>query len=279
METNTPPTPEQVKQRITDVFDTVATGYDNPSTRFFYFCADKMLDILEPKQNTRLLDIATGTGAVATSAAQKLLPEGRVHGIDLSEKMLDIASKNAAKMALTNIDLHTMDAEKPDFKSDYFHYITCSFGIFFLPDMPTALKNWQRILQPDGKIIFSTFASEAFSPLTDLFKDRLSQYGLDIPEASWFKLSVPAECESLLSNAGYSNIKTETKQMGYHLLNIDDWWEILWNTGYRGFLNQLSATDLVRFRAEHLKEVEALKSDDGLWLNIETIFSTATKTV
>jgi len=54
--------PQQIKQHITSVFDTVASGYDNPSTRFFYFCADKMLDILEPKQNTRLLDIATGTG-------------------------------------------------------------------------------------------------------------------------------------------------------------------------------------------------------------------------
>ncbi|MCK4707773.1 MAG: class I SAM-dependent methyltransferase, partial [Gammaproteobacteria bacterium] len=222
-------------------------------------------------------DIATGTGAVATSAAQMLLPEGRVHGIDLSEKMLDMAFKNVQKMALSNIDLHTMDAEKPIFKTDYFHYITCSFGIFFLPDMPTALKNWQRIMQPDGKIIFSTFASDAFSPLTELFRARLSQFGIDIPEASWFKLSEPTECESLLSDAGYTNIKTEKKQMGYHLLSLDDWWDILWNTGYRGFINQLSASDLAKFRAEHLKEIEEFKSEDGLWLNIETIFSTANK--
>ena len=89
----TQPTSDDIKQNITALFNIVAEGYDNPSTRFFTFCADKMLDILQPKQNTRLLDVVTGTGAVATSAAQMLLPEGRVHGIDLSEKMLDKALK------------------------------------------------------------------------------------------------------------------------------------------------------------------------------------------
>ncbi len=271
------PSAEQVKQQITTVFNTVASGYDNPSTRFFYFCADKMLDILQPKQNTRLLDIATGTGAVATSAAQMLLPEGRVHAIDLSEKMLDIAFKNSQKMSLSNINLHIMDAEKPIFKSDYFHNISCSFGIFFLPDMLSALKNWQRIMQPGGKIIFSTFGKEAFSPLTELFRTRLAQYGINIPDTHWFRLSDPQECQSLLKGAGYTDIKTEEKQMGYHLLNLDDWWEILWNTGYRGFLNQLSASDLSKFRAEHLKEIEQFKTEDGLWLNIQTLYSTAKK--
>lgn len=271
-------TAEEIKKDITSLFNIVADGYDNPSTRFFTFCADKMLDILQPKQNTRLLDIATGTGAVATSAAQMLLPEGRVHGIDLSEKMLDVAFKNANKMSLNNIDLHTMDAEKPIFKSDYFHNITCSFGIFFIPDMETALKNWLRILQPDGKLIFSTFAADAFSPLTDLFKQRMESYGIAVDSEAWLRVSEEQQCHQLLEQAGYSDIKVEEKQLGYHLLNVDDWWEILWNTGYRGFINQLSVEDLTKFRDDHLKEIEAYKTEDGLWLNIHILYSTAKKT-
>ena len=274
----TEPTTEDIKQNITALFNIVAEGYDNPSTRFFSFCADKMLDILKPKKNTLLLDIATGTGAVATSAAQMLLPEGRVHGIDLSEKMLDVALKNAQKMSLNNIDLHTMDAEKPIFKSDYFHNITCSFGIFFIPDMANALSNWLRILQPNGTLIFSTFAPEAFSPLTGLFKDRMEKYGISVDSASWLRISEEEQCHKLLEQAGFSNIKVEEKQLGYHLLNIEDWWEILWNTGYRGFLNQLSASDLSKFRTEHLKEIEEYKTKDGLWLNIQILYSTAKKT-
>jgi len=277
MSTETQPTTEDIKQQISSLFNIVADGYDNPSTRFFHFCADKMLDILQPKQNTRLLDIATGTGAVATSAAQMILPEGRVHGIDLSEKMLDVAFKNAEKMALNNIDLHTMDAEKPVFKSDYFDNITCSFGIFFIPDMQKALENWLNILRPGGQLIISTFAADAFSPLTDKFRSRLLNYGIEIPDTHWFRLSKTEECQQLLESAGFTDVNVTEKQMGYHLLNIEDWWDILWNTGYRGFLNQLSAADLTSFRAEHLKELEEFKTKDGLWLNINTLFTTASK--
>lgn len=277
MTNETQPDTAQIKQRITSIFDIVADGYDNPSTRFFSFCADKMLDILQPQQNTRLLDIATGTGAVATSAAQMLLPEGKVHGIDLSKNMLDEAFKNAQKMSLSNIELQIMDAEKPLFEPDHFHYITCSFGIFFLPDMAAALINWKHIMQPGGKLIISSFAPGAFTPFSDLFKSRMSQYGIEIPEAAWFRLSDENECRNLITNAGFTDVEVIRKQMGYHLLNTDDWWEILWQTGFRGFLNQLSATDLASFRKEHLQDIEALKTDDGLWLDVETLFTTAKK--
>jgi len=269
--------PEDIKQQISSLFNIVADGYDNPSTRFFQFCADKMLDILQPEQNTRLLDIATGTGAVATNAAQRLLPGGQVHGIDLSEKMLEVAFNNAQKMALNNIELQTMDAENPTFESDYFHNITCSFGIFFLPNMQKALENWLKILQPNGNIIISTFAADAFSPLTDKFRNRLKTYGIEIPDTHWFRLSQADECQQLLESAGFTDVSTTEKQMGYHLLNIEDWWDILWNTGYRGFLNQLSETDLESFKTDHLIELEEIKTNDGLWLNINTLFTTAKK--
>ena len=277
MTNESPPDTEQIKQHITGIFNIVADGYDNPSARFFTFCADKMLDILQPEQNTRLLDIATGTGAVATSAAQMLLPEGKVHGIDLSEKMLDKAFKNAQKSSLNNLYLELMDAENPTFEADYFHYITCSFGLFFLPDMPTALINWKRIMQPGGKLIISTFAPSAFTPLSDLFKSRMKTYGIEIPDAAWFRLSDEDDCRELISNAGFNNIEITRKQMGYHLLDLDDWWEILWQTGFRGFLNQLSDTDLVKFHKEHLSEIKELNTKDGLWLDVDTLFTMATK--
>ena len=44
-----------------------------------------------------------------------------------------------------------------------------------------------------------------------------------------------------------------------------------------GFLNQLSAADLSQFRKEHLEEIEQYNTDKGLWLNINTLFTTAKK--
>lgn len=268
---------EKTKQAITGIFDIVSAGYDNPSQRFFTFCADSMVDLLAPKLGSRILDIATGTGAAATAAAQFIGQNGRVHGIDLSENMLQKAQQNIQKMALTNVDLHLMDAENLEFKSDYFDYIMCGFGIFFLPDIPAALKQWHRVLKPGGKIIFSTFGNNAFKPLTERLRDRLLEFNIEIPESTWYRLSDPDECQRVLQQSGFSDIQIKTRQHGYHLASEQDWWEILWNTGYRGLLNQLDAANLAEFRQQHLTELDELKTDDGIWLDIETHFSSAHK--
>ncbi|MEK7696722.1 MAG: class I SAM-dependent methyltransferase, partial [Pseudomonadota bacterium] len=72
-------------EQIARVFDLVAGDYDSPALRFFPFCADRLIARLRPTPGEKILDIATGTGAVALSLAQAVGPAGRVTGIDLAE--------------------------------------------------------------------------------------------------------------------------------------------------------------------------------------------------
>ena len=40
---------QQHKRGVTGVFDTIAPGYDNAALRFFPFCADHIVTVLQPK--------------------------------------------------------------------------------------------------------------------------------------------------------------------------------------------------------------------------------------
>lgn len=264
-------------EAITDTFNLVASGYDSPALRFFPFCADRMVDKLQPRPGDKLLDVATGTGMVAISAARVIGPSGRVHGIDLAEKMLDSAFANSQRMGLDNIDLHVMDATTLEFRSRYFDKLSCAFGIFFLPDMLVALKEWLRVLKPGGKLIFSTFAAPAFQPLADLFRQQLEAMGVELSDSRWQRLTTEEACATLLEQAGFTNIRIEKEQMGYHLAGSGDWWEVLWNSGFRGYLEALSTEQLATFRSQHQAAVEKLVTDKGLWLDVETLFSTANR--
>jgi ubiquinone/menaquinone biosynthesis C-methylase UbiE len=64
------------KQSVTNIFDTVAPGYDSEALRFFPFCADQIANELNPKPGQKILDVATGTGAVAVALAQAVRPGG-----------------------------------------------------------------------------------------------------------------------------------------------------------------------------------------------------------
>ena len=81
------------KKMIQQGFDTVAAGYDHPSLSFFPETAKRLVEHLQLKPTDHLLDVCTGTGCVALTAAEKL-SQGKVTGIDLSSGMLQQATGN-----------------------------------------------------------------------------------------------------------------------------------------------------------------------------------------
>ena len=60
------------KKMIQQGFDTVAAGYDHPSLFFFPETAKRLVDHLDLQPQQQLLDVCTGTGVVALTAAEKL---------------------------------------------------------------------------------------------------------------------------------------------------------------------------------------------------------------
>ncbi len=267
------------KEAITQVFDLVATKYDNPSLRFFPFCADKLIDYAKIKPSHKVLDIATGTGVVAMAAAQCLGNGGRVQAIDLSENMLQQAQKKIEHAGLDNVDFHVMDAEQLDFKSNYFDVITCSYGLFFMPDMHSALKSWLRVLKPGGKIIFSSFAPTAFQPLSDIFINNLTEYDIVPPTPSWLQLAEENLCKQILTDNGFETAQVAQAQLGYHLAKFDDWWEVIQSAGYRGLYEQLPQEHRAEFKEKHRVEIEKQLTDKGIWMDVQTLFSMAMKPV
>ena len=264
-------------QAIASVFNRVAMGYDRQALRFFSYSADKMVARLNPKAGEKLLDVATGTGAVALAAAQAVGAGGRVVGIDIAEAMLAEAEKKIRKFGINNIDLHTMDASALDFRAGYFDAVTCAYALFFLPDMQAGLQEWQRVLKPGGSVIFTSFGPAAFRPMLDLFMARLALHDVATDPAAGARLNDPAQCRQLLTAAGLTDVEVVTEQLGYHLKDAAEWWEIVYNAGLRGMLEKLAPHKRAVFQREHMQEVQALVTDPGLWLNVETLFSYARK--
>ncbi len=269
------------RERVIQVFDLVAAGYDDAALRFFPFCADRLIARLNPAPGTKLLDIATGTGVVALAAAQAVGAQGRVMAIDLAGAMLDRLQEKIVKFGIPNIDLHVMDAAALDFRRDYFDYVLCSFGIFFLPDMSAALRGWLRVLKPGGRVVFTTFGKRAFQPMMELFVQRLQRHGVlspdDSPTTAGTRLADPGRCRELLGSAGLRQIEVTTEQLGYHLKDESQWWDVLWNSGTRGWIEQIPPAQRELFKTEHLAEIHPLVGEQGLWLDVEVHFAGGTK--
>jgi arsenite methyltransferase len=261
-------------KRAATVFDRIADSYDDAALRFSPFCADRLVVWLKPARGAKILDIATGTGAVALAAAQAVGQEGRVMAIDRAEAMLDRLQVKIDKFGLRNIDLQVMDAATLEFRRNYFDDVVCSYGLYYLPVMAAALKEWVRVTKPGGRVAFTVFGRRAFQPMMGLLIERLRRYGAvtadnEAPLAA-MRLAETTRCRELLTEAGLQKAEVVTEQFGYHLKDETQWWEVVWNSEIHEWIEKIPLPMRETFKGEHLAEVRPFVDENGLWLDVET---------
>jgi ubiquinone/menaquinone biosynthesis C-methylase UbiE len=263
---------QQRKAQLKKTFDTVAKGYGGSGMEFFHHAAAHLPRVLELQGHEHLLDVATGTGIAATAIAPHL-PYGKVTGIDLSEGMLAQARARAQSLGLDNIDLHPMDMQAIGFDNAHFDAANCSFGLFFLPDMRSLLQHIASKVKPGGQVVACSFYQGSFEPNVDLFLERIQRYGVAPPEFTWKNICTEEQFGALYASAGLTNVEIHRHHIGYHLDDAEAWWRVIWYAGFRGLVAQLSETQLARFKQEHLAEISALRTGQGIPLNITALFA------
>ena len=267
---------EQIKAIVQNTFDAVADGYDDPALRFFPASARQLADLLDLRGDERVLDVATGTGHAALEIAGRL-PRGRATGVDFSAGMLAQARQKAAARGVANVEFAEMDMLDLRFDGPPFDAALCSFGIFFVEDMETALAQIAAKVRPGGRVAFSSFQMDYFRPLRQLLLGQLAARGIVLPPQPWERIATEAGCRALCASAGLRDVRIEARNVGYFLADEHEWWRVVWNAGFRRLVGQLPPADLECFRNEHLAEVAKLKIANGLWLDIGVLFSQGVK--
>jgi ubiquinone/menaquinone biosynthesis C-methylase UbiE len=260
------------KVMVKETFDTVSGGYDSSSLRFFPRSAENLAGLLDLKGDEQVLDVACGTGHTSLAVARKL-PKGSVTAVDFSTGMLGQARRKAETLGVKNIRFTEGDMQDLPFPAGSFDAAICAFGIFFVPDIEAQLAHIASRVKPGGRVMISSFEESYFHPLRDLFLNRLSAYGVQEPPQAWKRIANAEGCRQLFAASGLTGIRVERRNVGYHLAGAGEWWDIVWNAGYRSLVGQLPPDKQEQFRREHIEEVEALKGRDGIWLDTGVLYT------
>ncbi len=110
----------------------------------------------DPKPGERVLDAATGTGAVAILAARC---GADVVGMDLAPVLIDTAQKRAAQEGVAVL-CEVGDAEAMPYEDSSFDVVLSTCGVMFAPDQAAVAAELARVTKPSGRIALACWTPE-----------------------------------------------------------------------------------------------------------------------
>jgi demethylmenaquinone methyltransferase/2-methoxy-6-polyprenyl-1,4-benzoquinol methylase len=149
--------------KIAHVYDLLAEGSEQPMR-------EEGLHKLAAAPGERILEIGFGTGHCLVQLARAVGPAGLVFGIDLSEKMKDLAQERVQEDGVDDrVELMCHDAVQLPFEDAKLDGIFMSFvlELFDTPEIPVVLEECLRVLKPAGRIVIVA-VSKADKPSTVL---------------------------------------------------------------------------------------------------------------
>ena len=203
--------------------------WDNFMMNLMRPVGENLIEPLKLKGTEHVLDIASGTGEPGLTVS-KLLPQGKVTGIDLSEKMVAIANDHAQQRGINNYKSQQCDVSNMPFEDNFFDAVICRFGIMFFPDITVSINEMLRVLKPGGKLAVAVWGAPERNPfLTLIGKTVAEKLGLPKPPPDApgiFRFAKPGATSQLFIDAGLQNV-TESNISGVITHDsAEHYWEV-----------------------------------------------------
>jgi 2-polyprenyl-6-hydroxyphenyl methylase/3-demethylubiquinone-9 3-methyltransferase len=199
----------------------------------------------------RILDVGCGKGLYSVAFARAGY---QVAGVDLNEKLIDLAREFAAKSG-TEVDFRLGVGNELPFEDESFDIVFANSLLEHVPDWKACLREWSRVLAPEGVLWVET---------TNVIHPRQAEYRW-LPLYSWW----PAPLKKLVVKAASGPFPA--------LANYTPWPAVNWFSFFqlRRFLTSECGISEVRDRFHLMDETRlpkrivkrlALSSQVGLWL-------------
>lgn len=153
----------KTREQTRSFYDKISTVYDLLADRSEAPVRNRGLEMLDARPGETILEIGSGTGRCLTSIARAVEAQGRVVGVDLSQGMLDQASRLLARLGLTDrVLLECADATALPFANASYDAVFTSFTLelFDTPEIPRVLAECRRVLRPAGRILVVGMSKE-----------------------------------------------------------------------------------------------------------------------
>jgi len=235
------------KESIRQQFGANAESYATSTVHAQGDSLQRLVQLVKPGPDWRVLDIATGAGHTALAFAPQV---AEVLATDITPEMRQQTQKLVGERGISNIIVETADAEALPYADKSFHLVTCRIAPHHFSNIPGFVSETARVLRSNGilAIVDNIVPSGPAGDYINAFeKLRDPSHGRCLSAAEWLTVA---------TNAGFDLQHNEilTKTMDF------EFWAQRHDAIMQGYLRAL-LSEISGAAAEFLKPVF---SDDGI---------------
>ncbi len=189
------------------IYDRMAADYD----RYVTPCRICQFLILAHELNLnggeRVLELGSGPGVLSTHLA-KVLSRGEVTGLDLSDRMVELASEKVRDTGLTNVKFVQGDALGLQFSDGAFDAVVSSYLVHWVPDVDRYFSEIHRVLKVGGKLGIIAPSPDMYGELREAYRTIILRHpvyyeGSQVSEMIGLKVLSDEQLLGTLKSAGF----------------------------------------------------------------------------
>ena len=221
--------PQQLKNEQRRDWDSAAVGWKKwwpVFERSAQQVSDRLTEMAGIGPGARVLDIATGNGEPALTAARRVGAGGGVIATDQSAGMIAIARERALALGIVNVEFREVDGEALTIGERDFDAIVCRWGLMFMPDVKRALRGIHERLRVGGRLATAVWATADKMPLTTIGAEAVRKIaGLPPPQPDALgplRLADESMMRGMLAAVGFKDITVERIPVTFELGSAAD---------------------------------------------------------
>jgi len=209
------------------VWDRMAQPYEREVDRRFAGVVEGVVQRARLQPGEQVLDLGTGTGAVAVQAASIVGAAGHVTGVDISGEMLALARQRAAALGLRNVTFREGRAEAIPADAASCDVLLASLSLMYVIDRAAAAREIARVLRPGGRLIAAVWSGPADCDIVQ-FQQTAGSFA-PAPPVAGVGPGALADTRPFLAQLADAGVeaRVETEVLGFDFEDFESAWAIL----------------------------------------------------
>jgi ubiquinone/menaquinone biosynthesis C-methylase UbiE len=130
----------------------------------------------------KVLEVGPGNGTYTIATARRVGENGKVITIDIEPKMIERVKKKAQVEGIKNVEAHVADVFELPFEDGYFDAVYMITVIGEIPTPERAMREFYRVLSPQGTLSFSELLLDPDYPLAGSIERMARSVGFRLKE-------------------------------------------------------------------------------------------------